>query len=267
ASTFTITGSGADIWGTADEFHFAYKRLTGAGAIIARIDSVQDTADWAKAGVMIRETLDPGSKHALAAVTSGKGVVSEGRVDADGVTFNYTEEGITAPHWVKLERDQAGNFTAAHSADGSIWVPVKGAASENIPMRKTVYVGLVVTAYDAELTCEAVFSDVAITGNVGAAQWVNQDIGIASNVAEPMYVELSNAVGAPAIVTYDDANAVLTETWTQWTIDLSRFSDQGINLSDIDRIAIGLGAKGDPTATGGSGTVFFDDITLHRPAP
>ena len=267
AGTFTITGSGEDIWGTADEFHFAYKRLTGAGTIIARIDSVQDTADWAKAGVMIRETLDPGSKHVLAAVTSGEGVVSEGRVETDGVTFNYTEEEITAPRWVKLHRDKAGNFTAAHSSDGSKWVPVKGAAAENIPMRTTVYVGLAVTAYGTNLTCEAVFSDVTIVGNVSPEQWINQDIGIASNVASPMYVAISNAAGLPAVVTHADADAALTKAWTEWTIDLSRFSDQGIDLSDVDRIAIGLGAKADPTATGGSGVVFFDDITLHRPVP
>ena len=63
--TYTLTASGADIWGTADQFHFAYKTLTGAGSIVARVQSVQNTNGWAKAGVMIRETLDAGSKHAL----------------------------------------------------------------------------------------------------------------------------------------------------------------------------------------------------------
>jgi hypothetical protein len=267
AGTFTITGSGEDIWGTADEFHFAYRRLTGAGTIIARIDSVQDTADWAKAGIMIRETLDPGSKHALAAVTSGEGVVSEGRAETDGASFGYAEEEITVPHWVKLERDQAGNFAASRSADGQTWVPVKGASANNIPMRKTVYVGLAVTAYGANLTCEAVFSEVTITGEVGDDPWTNQDIGIASNVAQPMYVAVSNTGGPPAVVTHDDASAALTEAWTEWTIELSKFSDQGIDLTDIDKIAIGLGTQGSAAATGGSGMVFIDDITLRRPAP
>ncbi len=145
------------------------------------------------------------------------------------------------------------------------WVPIKGATAQNIPMHKTIYVGLAVTSYDADLTCEAAFSGVVITGNVDAGQWVNRDIGITSNVAEPMYVAISNSAGQPAVVLHDDANAALTESWTQWTIELSRFSDQGIDLSDVDWIAIGLGAIGDPTANGGSGVVFFDDITLHRP--
>ncbi|MBN2315915.1 MAG: LamG domain-containing protein, partial [Sedimentisphaerales bacterium] len=55
AGTYTMTASGTDIWGTADEFHYAYKTLSGAGSITARVVSVQNTNDWAKAGVMIRE--------------------------------------------------------------------------------------------------------------------------------------------------------------------------------------------------------------------
>jgi hypothetical protein len=260
-----MTGSGADITGNADEFHFAYKRLTGAGTIIARVDSVQDTDDWAKAGVMIRETLDPDSRHAFGAVTPANGVASEGRVVTGAGSFNYAEDGITAPHWVKLERDQAGNFAVFHSANGLTWMPVKGAIPENIQMRSNVYVGLAVTSHNAALTCKAVFSNVTITGNVGAQQWVNQDIGIASNVAEPMYVEVSNATGAPVVVVHDDPAAAQIDTWMEWTIDLSTFSDQGINLSDVDKIAIGLGSKGSATADGGSGVVFFDDIRLLRP--
>ncbi len=265
--TFTMTGSGADITGNSDEFHFAYKRLTGAGTIIARVDSVQDTDDWAKAGVMIRETLDAGSRHAFALITPGNGVASQGRIDTGARSFSYSEDEITAPHWVKLERDQAGNFAVSHSADGSTWVPVKGAVPENIQMRSTVYAGLAVTSHNAALTCEAVLSNVSITGDAGAQQWVNQDIGIASNVAEPMYVEVSNATGAPVVVVHDDSSAALIETWTEWTNDLSTFSDRGINLSDVDKIAIGLGSKGGATADGGSGVVFFDDIRLLRPAP
>ncbi|HUT47528.1 MAG TPA: hypothetical protein VMX36_14700, partial [Sedimentisphaerales bacterium] len=69
AGTYTMTGSGTDIWSAADEFHFAYKMLTGAGSIIARVESVEQTDIWAKAGVMIRETLDAGSKFAAVYIT------------------------------------------------------------------------------------------------------------------------------------------------------------------------------------------------------
>jgi hypothetical protein len=164
---------------------------------------------------------------------------------------------------VKLERDVAGNFTVTHSTNGSSWVPVEGAIPQNMQMSSTVYIGLAVTAHNASATCEAVFSNVTITGNV-TGQWTNQDIGIASNAAEPMYVAVSNATGAPAVVANPDPAAANVEEWTEWLIPLSEFSDKGINLTDVDKIAIGLGAKGG-TASGGSGLVFIDDIRLYRP--
>jgi len=126
AGTYTMTGSGADIWDLGpgageyhDEFHFAYKTLTGAGSITARVVSVQNTNGWAKAGVMIRETLDANSRHAFACITPSNGAASQGRVETGGASFNANETGITAPHWVKLARDLAGNFTVSHSADGT----------------------------------------------------------------------------------------------------------------------------------------------------
>ncbi|MEA3227254.1 MAG: PA14 domain-containing protein, partial [Planctomycetota bacterium] len=108
---YTMTASGADITGTSDQFHFAYKTLTGAGTIIARIDSIENTHAAARAGVMIRETLDAGSKHAFVCVMPENGVASRGRTDTNTGSFNTTQAGITAPHWVKLERDAAGYFT------------------------------------------------------------------------------------------------------------------------------------------------------------
>jgi len=268
--TFTMTASGADIWNVngveADEFHFAYKTLTGPGTIVAKIESLQNTHVWAKAGVMIRSTLDPESAHAFACVTPGSGVSSQGRPGPGGISFNAAQSGIAAPHWVKLERDLSGNFTVFHSANGSAWEPVQGAVPKNIQMDSNVYVGLALTAHDAALTCEAVFSNVTITGTAGP-QWTNQDIGIASNDAEPLYVALSNSGGTPAVVVHDDSGAANTDMWTEWVIPLSAFADQGLNLANVDRIAIGLGTKGNMTVPGGSGKMYFDDIRLYRPAP
>jgi hypothetical protein len=104
---------------------------------------------------------------------------------------------------------------------------------------------------------------VTTTGNV-SGQWTNQDIGITSNAAEPLYIVVSNASGAPAIVAHDDSSAGTVDTWTEWVIPLQVFADQGINLTDVDKIAIGLGAKGGPAA-GGSGTIYIDDIRLYQP--
>jgi len=219
---------------------------------------------WAKAGVMIRETLDPESAHAFACITPGSGVAAQGRYGTGGAGFNWNQAGVTAPHWVKLERDISGNFTVSHSANGSSWQPVQGTTPQNVPMSANVYIGLALTAHDAALTCRAVFSNVTITGTVGS-QWAHQDIGILSNDAEPMYVAISNLTGLPAVVVHNDPAAAQIDTWTEWVIPLQAFADQGINLSNVDRIAIGLGSRGNMTVPGGSGKMFFDDIRLYRP--
>ena len=268
--TYTMTGSGADIWVVngveADEFHFAYKMLNGAGSIIAKVNSVDNTNDWAKAGVMIRETLNPDSAHAFACITPVNGVASQGRPSAGGTSFNTNQTGIAAPYWVKLERSISGNFTVSHSANGSNWQPVTGATPQNIPMGANVYIGLALTSHDAALTCQAVFSNVTTTGNV-TGQWAHQDIGIFSNAAEPLYVAVSNSTGSPAVVVHDDPAAAAIDIWTEWVIPLQAFADQGIVLTNVDMIAIGLGTRGNTTIPGGSGKMFFDDIRLTRPAP
>ena len=89
--------------------------------------------------------------------------------------------------------------------------------------------------------------------------------GDSANAAEPLYVAISNSAGAPAVAGHDDPSAATAGTWTQWRISLQAFSDQGINLTDVDKIAIGLGDKAGMTAAGGSGTMYIDDIRLFRP--
>ncbi|MHC4324117.1 MAG: hypothetical protein ACYSUX_07575, partial [Planctomycetota bacterium] len=126
-----------------------------------------------------------------------------------------------------------------------------------------VHIGLIVVSTNAALTCQGVFSNVTTTGAV-SAQWSNQDIGIASNAAEPLYVAVSNAAGAPAVVYHDDPDAATIDTWSEWVIPLQAFADQGIALANVDRIAIGLGTKGNTTIPGGSGKMYFDDIRLYR---
>ncbi|TSA55463.1 MAG: hypothetical protein D4R45_02290, partial [Planctomycetaceae bacterium] len=95
--------------------------------------------------------------------------------------------------------------------------------------------------------------------------WAHQDIGITSNDVEPLYVTVSNSAGPVAVVTYDDPAAAQIDTWTEWIIPLQAFADQGITLTNIDRIAIGLGSRDNMTIPGGSGKMFFDDIRLYRP--
>ena len=131
-------------------------------------------------------------------------------------------------------------------------------------MSATVYIGLALTSHTNNATCEAQFSNVTTTGNV-TGQWSNQDVGIASNDAEPLYVTVSNSTGNPAVVIHDDPAAANIDTWTEWVIPLSALADQGINLTNVDRIAIGLGTKGNMATPGGKGKMYIDDIRLYQP--
>ena len=270
--TYTMTAAGTDIWGLADEFHYAFKTLTGVGTIEAQVLSVDNTDPWAKAGVMIRETLEPGSKFAAVYITPGNGCRFQGRTDTDAdatsdTSVATTEQiAITAPYRVKLERDLAGNFRGYYSSDGVTWKSMSW-NPQPISMGSNVYIGLAVTSHNAATTCQAKFANVKITGTVGT-QWADQDIGILSNDAEPMYVAVSNPDGIgsePVVVVYDDPAATQIDTWTEWVISLQDLADQGLNLTDVDRIAIGVGTRGNTTVPGGSGKMFIDDIRLYGP--
>ena len=100
--------------------------------------------------------------------------------------------------------------------------------------------------------------------------WTEEGVGVLSiwfrgnsdNAAEPMYVALNGS----AVVTHDNPNAAQIDEWTQWTIDLQAFADQGVNLVNVNTIAIGFGDKNNPLA-GGSGMMYFDDIRLYAPSP
>ncbi len=82
-------------------------------------------------------------------------------------------------------------------------------------------------------------------------------IGSSSNAAETMYVVLNGSAG----VDNDNPEAAQAFTWTEWNIPLQAFADQGVNLSNVTSITLGL-----RSVTGGTGMLFFDDIRLHPPA-
>ena len=265
--TYTMTARSDNIAGTSDSFHYVYKQLSGAGSIVVKVESVTETSSSAKAGVMIRETLAPDSKYAMVFSRPDGGVRFRRRTETAGDTVNSVDSTLAVPHWVKLERNAAGSFAGSQSVDGINFVPVDDpgfGSNALIQMDTLVYIGLALSSNNPEQTCTVVFSDVSTTGTI-TGQWVSEDIGIAGNDSEPMYVAIANSTGAPATVYHDDPDAATIDVWTKWVIPLQKFSDQGVDLTNIDSIAIGFGDKNNLKA-GGSGTVFFDDIGVGRSA-
>jgi len=267
AGTYTMTARSDNIEDTSDSFHYVYKQLSGPGSIVVKVESVTETSTSAKAGVMIRETLTPDSKHAMVFSRPDGNIRFRRRTETTGDSTNSTDSQLAVPHWVKLQRDAAGLLTASRSVDGINFVPLDDTSlgsSATVQMSTIVYIGLALSSNNPEETCTAVFSDVSTTGTV-TGQWQSQDIGIVSNDPEPMYVAIANSTGEPAAVYHDDPNAATTDVWTKWVIPLQKFADQGVNLTDVDRIAIGLGDI-NSLQSGGSGTIFIDDIGLGRSA-
>jgi len=128
--------------------------------------------------------------------------------------------------------------------------------------------------YDNNKQGYAKYSEVELTLSA-VRDWTEEGVtelsiwfrGGPENAAEPLYIAISNITGAAAMIVHEDPAAAQIDTWAEWIIPLQAFADQGINLNNVDRIAIGLGNKGNLTIPGGSGKMFFDDIRLYRPAP
>jgi hypothetical protein len=81
--------------------------------------------------------------------------------------------------------------------------------------------------------------------------------GSVGNAAEQMYVVLNGS----AKVSHSNPEAATKIAWTAWNISLQEFADQGVNLSNVNSITLGL-----DSVTGGTGMMFFDDIRLYLPA-
>jgi hypothetical protein len=171
--TFTIQASGDDIWNTADGFHFVYQPLNGDGALLARVASVGNTDSWAKAGVMIRETVAANSTQAMMAITPGNGSAFQRRTSTGGSSTHTAGPAVTAPYWVKIERSGT-TFTGSVSADGSSWTVV---GSDTISMAGTVWIGLAVTAHNNGLLNTSTFDHVSLSSGGGSPGGVAIDAG------------------------------------------------------------------------------------------
>jgi hypothetical protein len=75
-----------------------------------------------------------------------------------------------------------------------------------------------------------------------------------------MYV----ALNGNAVVYHDNPDATKIYIWMEWRIDLQAFADQGVNLANVNTIALGFGDRNNPQP-GGKGLMLFDDIRLYRP--
>ncbi len=162
--SYTLTGSGADIWGTADAFTYAYTQVTGDGTWTAKVVSQSDTNAWAKAGVMVRQSLDPGSPEVFAAVTpetNGPQGVWRPSAGAQSAGSNVSN-GPKAPLWVQVTR-KGTQWTLSYSSDGKTWTQLPQQPPAIDMGSGPVYLGLVDLSHSATEGGTDVFSNLSFT--------------------------------------------------------------------------------------------------------
>jgi ABC-type transport system involved in multi-copper enzyme maturation permease subunit len=148
--------------GIQDQGSFEHVTLSGDGSLVARVASQEVSHEWAKAGLMIRESTEPGSWYAAVMVTPGHGV----RLQSDFTTDAAGSPGTTAPRWLKLTRS-GSSITAYESPDGADWTVVGTVERDGLP--RDTEIGLFVASPEA-VEVERQFGSESITGESTTGQ-------------------------------------------------------------------------------------------------
>jgi F5/8 type C domain len=159
ARSFSVKGSGGDIGGKADDFHFVWQPVAGDCEIVARVESLQAPNPMAKAGLMIR------ADFAKDAACGGLFLQPAGKMQfvkrkAGGAqAAQVNKPGISQPRWLKLKREGAA-VIGFESADGQNWTEVGRETLGGI--EETAFVGLAVCAHAKGQLATARFSGVEV---------------------------------------------------------------------------------------------------------
>ena len=158
-TTWTITGGGADIYGTSDQFNFVSESVTGDAAAIVNVASLGIPEAWSKAGLMVRNDASAGSAFADVVLTPGNGVAFQWRSSSGAGAQSVNIAGPGAPEWLKMVRS-GDNFSAYYSADDVNWTQV--GSNQSISIGSTAMIGLAVTSHDNSVFNTASFASLSI---------------------------------------------------------------------------------------------------------
>lgn len=159
-STYHIAASGENMWGSADEMHFAWRRMNGDCILTAVIEFTGERGhQHKKAGVMIRQSTSPGSAYADAIVHANGLTSLQFRKSEGAETEEITGPELAEAHVVRIER--RGNTFLAYAARAG--EPMRKIGEIRIEMEDPVYVGVAMTAHDDQAYGEARLSNVRFT--------------------------------------------------------------------------------------------------------
>lgn len=161
---FSIAASGADIWDNSDAFRYTYRTITGDGEILARVASLDNSDDWNKCGVMIRETLAPGSRYAMVFISSAGGASFQYRPSSDAISMQGDViTGVAPPYWVRLVK-AGSTYTPYISADGFAWDQVGDPIDVGFGADVPVYAGIALTSHNINELAHATVDSYLFSG-------------------------------------------------------------------------------------------------------
>jgi len=184
-NSWTVTGGGADIWGTSDQFHYVWRSMTNNNSVSAHIASLTGTnlSTWAKAGVMLRTTTDPGSPYYAAYVTPGNGIAVQYRTAQGGTAVMPPAQAGTIPTYLEVA-DTADSLTAYTSPDGVTWTAIAG-STITLPLGTSITGGVALTSHQQGVAATLGVDSVTVQSTGGApppppgcpTSWNCADIG------------------------------------------------------------------------------------------
>ena len=255
AENTEIFGTGHDIGGTRDSFHFLHKEMDGDFEFTARLASQEATHAWARTGLLIRKDSTESSSYISLFRTLGKGIETAWRNGADQQAYRHRlsdEHGLDAPVWFKMIRssNEIYTFVSSNSID---WIPfhTHGLPTAEFASGK-VLVGLAVSAINQDKYAKSVFSNISL-----------KDLADTDGDGLADIIETSTTKTDPNLVDTDgDGSSDLEEVQAQTDplrADLSLSSDWTVHKLGNS----GLDAKATAYANGvirifGSGNGFYN---------
>lgn len=232
---WTITGSGRDIGGTTDQFHYVSQPLASDGSLSARVLTQTNSNSRARAGVMLRQSTDPAAPWYAAVVTPGSGIWVLERASFGGQVSTLANPAGSVPAYLRVDRT-GSSVVASTSPDDVVWTPIAGSAG-TFGVSGAVLAGLAVTSHSSTKTSTATFDQVSVGGIAAPPP---NDFSIAA--APPT---VSGAVGG-------SGSATISTALVSGVAESIAFSASGLPA--------GVGAAFAPTSVsaGGSSTLTFN---------
>jgi len=261
---WSVLGGGPDIWTTADAFHYDWQPLATNGTVSAQVTSLAAADPFAKAGVMVRASTDPGSAYYAVYVTPGNGIVVQDRTAQGATAVETSAIGGTAPTYLRIVQSAGTTYTASTSSDGSTWTPISGGALTIPALSGSVLGGLAVTSHDLTAVGTAGFNAVTLDGalrptTVAASSAPTSTLN-GSSVTYSATVVPSSGGGSPGgTIAFTSGTVALCSAPVS-----AGAASCSVTTAPLGTDAVTASYGGDSTFSASSGTSV---LTINVPAP